>query len=72
MQPSLGEGGFHADEEGALLDPGGPGYLGGTGLWGGRKVMGSGSGHTQASPALCRQRVMTTITLTHLMVLQAC
>lgn len=26
--------------------------------------MGSGSGHTQATPALCRQRVMTTITVT--------
>lgn len=35
VQPPLGEGGLHADEEGALLDPGGGGHLGGAGLWGG-------------------------------------
>lgn len=35
VQSPLGEGGFHADEEGELLDPGGGGYLGGAGLWDG-------------------------------------
>lgn len=33
VQSPLGEGGFHADEEGALLDPGGGDYRGGAGLW---------------------------------------
>lgn len=33
VQSPLGEGGFHADEEGTLLDPGGGDYRGGAGLW---------------------------------------
>lgn len=43
VQPPLGEGGLHADEERALLDPGGGGHLGGAGLWGGGRRKGMAS-----------------------------